>query len=73
MGHTLRILFRELFPGGSVFPMRHLLFNFILILTFHTDPPLPVNMWEVLVPDGKQADKFRHFTLSLPEVPSQYI
>ena len=73
MGHTLRILAREFFPGVCVFPMPHSLFNFILVLSFHTDPPLPVSMWEVLVPDSNQADKFRHFTLSLPEVPSLYI
>ena len=50
-----------------------LLFNFILVLSPHTDPPLPVNMWEVMVLEGNQADKFRHFTLSLSEVPSQSI
>lgn len=56
-----------------MFPMPLLLFNFILVLSPHTDPSLPVHMWEVMVLEGNQADKFRHFTLSLSEVPSQLI
>lgn len=49
----LRTLAREFYPGACLFPMPLLLFNFILVLSPHTDPPLPVHMWEVMVLEGK--------------------